>query len=193
MREASFCPGAGKTRRRKETPGECGAPKRPGDAGELRRRCGGSLPCSSGAEVWGVSLLLGLGEKGAAGRETPDDSAPAKGRADRGDLKSGAAGFAVCGFRKRLAGRGRLADSGLTRRSGRGRTSAIPIPADNENPAADGVGAGWNGKDLGGCARGGEACATFRSIRSGSGDPRGLRRRSGRPCRLRPSCWRCPS
>lgn len=56
------------------------------------------------------------------------------------------------------AGKGTLDEFGVTRRSGaredfgvlkgsgRGRTSAIPIPANKINPAADGVGAGQEWK-----------------------------------------------
>lgn len=63
--------------------------------------------------------------------------------------------------RKGPAGREGLTTPSL--RGGRGRGALRrPSPAGSKKPAADaGSGRGRNGKDLGGCARGGGACATF--------------------------------
>lgn len=107
---------------------------------------------------------------------------------------SGAGVFVVCGFVKRPGGKG---NAGRLRSGeevgGAGELRRLPSRRTKETPRPTESVRGRNGKDLGGCARGGGACATCRSIRSGPGDPRALRRRSDRTSRCRPSCWRCPS
>ena len=153
-----------------------------------RRRKRSTPPFLRGAGGFGTSGDFGR-QEGWAARETFEGT-PTKAfrvRAVRERWSSAV-------LQKRPAGKETLDDFGLTRRSG------ARVPFDDSRPGEQRkprgrrsrCGAGME-KTLAVAHAGEERAQPLRSIRSGSADPRPLRRRSDRPSRYRPSCWRCPS
>ena len=97
--------------------------------------------------------------------------------------------------RKRWTTPSPLDDSVPEKRSGARENFDDSHPGEQRKPRGrrSRCGAGME-KTLAVAHAGEERAQPLRSIRSGSGDPRPLRRRSGRPrSRPCPCCWRCPS